>query len=148
MKALFKFSVILFLIGFLTPTAFSQCKSFAKEVCKGELKPYIHDGNYNAAILVAGEDAELYKTFNAGIQYRIIICATESLPKVEFQVMDLQHNILFDNRKSNLVSSWDFTVESTQQLVIYVKVPEGTSDNKDIEAASGCVAIMFGLKEE
>ncbi len=27
----------------------AQCKGFAKKICKLELTPYIHDGNYHAA---------------------------------------------------------------------------------------------------
>ena len=41
----------------------AQCKQFAKNTCKAGLQPYQHDGNYHAALLLEGEEAELYKTF-------------------------------------------------------------------------------------
>jgi hypothetical protein len=124
----------------------AQCKNFAKKVCKLELTPYIHDGNFNAAILTEGEDAELFKTFYAGQEYRISVCGSESIPKVEFIIMDVDRKVLYSNAKQNFATSWDFKVEATQQLIIVVKVP--ASDDKSAEIASGCVAIMFGLKAD
>jgi len=124
----------------------AQCKNFAKKICKLELAPYVHDGNYNAAILTEGEDAELFKTFYAGQEYRISICGSESLAKIEFLVMDVDRRVLYSNAKNNYATSWNFKVEATQQLIILVRVP--SSGNSGSELASGCVAIMFGLKAE
>lgn len=124
----------------------AQCKGFAKKVCKLELSGYIHDGNYHAAILTEGEEAELYKTFYSGQKYRIAICATETLPGVEFKVVDAYKNVLFDNTKHNNVGTWDFTLESSQQLKIIVKVP--VSNTKSEFPNSGCVSIMFGFQEK
>ncbi|MGE0078717.1 MAG: hypothetical protein AB7S48_12730 [Bacteroidales bacterium] len=124
----------------------AQCKNFAKKVCKLELSPYIHDGNFNAAILSEGEDAELFKTFYAGQEYRISVCGSESLPRVEFVVMDVDRKVLYTNAKQNYATSWDFKVEATQQLIIVVKVP--SSEDTSAELTSGCVAIMFGLKAD
>jgi hypothetical protein len=130
----------------LSLPAHAQCKGFAKKVCKLELSGYIHDGNYHAAILTEGEEAELYKTFYSGQKYRLAVCATETLPGIEFQVMDAYKNVLFDNRKHNLVGTWDFTLESSQQLKILVKVP--VANQKTEFPSSGCVSIMFGFQEE
>jgi hypothetical protein len=124
----------------------AQCKNFAKKICKLELDPYIHDGNFNAAILTESEDAELFKTFYAGQEYRISVCGSESLPKVEFRVLDVERKLLYTNASKNYSSSWDFKVEATQQLIIIVKVHN--ADGGSTEPASGCVAIMFGLKAE
>src|SRR5512133_2726747 len=94
----------------------AQCKGFAKKVCKFELTPYIHDGNFHAAVLSEGEEAELYKTFYSDQQYRIAICGTETLPKIEFKVIDGNKNVLYDNKKNNYATTWDFKLESSQQL--------------------------------
>ena len=112
-----------------------------------ELIPYIHDGNYHAAILTEGEEAELYKTFYSGQEYRIAVCGgPESIPDVEFQVIDAYKNVLYDNRQHNLSRIWDFKLEASQQLKILVKVhPSGKNAE---EVVSGCVAIMFGFKEK
>lgn len=145
MKSLF-YIITLGLFLLLPFAGNAQCKNFAKKVCKLELNPYIHDGNFNAAILTEGEDAELFKTFYAGQEYRISVCGSESLPRVEFVVMDVDRKVLYTNAKSNFSTSWDFKVEATQQLIIVVKVP--SSDDKNAEITSGCVAIMFGLKTD
>lgn len=141
--------VYLLLIGTLTISSFTgvaQCKNFAKKVCRLELAPFIHDGNYNAAILTEGEDAELFKTFYAGQEYRIAVCGSESLSKVEFQVMDVDRRVLFTNASKNFSPLWDFKVEATQQLIIVVKVHDNPKNTDILD--SGCVAIMFGLKSD
>jgi hypothetical protein len=125
----------------------AQCKNFAKRVCRLELSPFIHDGNYNAAVLTEGEDAELFKTFYAGQEYRIAVCGSESLPNVEFMVMDVEKRVLFTNASKDFIPYWDFKVEATQQLIILVKVHDNPNSNPET-LASGCVAIMFGLKTD
>lgn len=145
MKKIYQVIIILTVLALIPFSGNAQCKSFAKKVCKLELSPYTHDGNYNAAILTEGEDAELYKTFYAGQNYRIYICGSESLPGIEFQVLDVNRKVLYDNRKSNYSKIWDFKLESSQQLIISLRVRH--SDGESDELVSGCVAIMFGIKE-
>lgn len=123
----------------------AQCKNYAKKVCRLELAPYIHDGNYNAAVLTEGEEAELFKTFYAGQEYRVAVCGSESIPKVEFNVMTVDRRVLYSNASADYASTWTFNVEATQQLIIVVKVPANDTD-PDSDLSSGCVAIMFGLK--
>jgi hypothetical protein len=122
----------------------AQCKVFAKNVCLPELGTYTHDGNYHAAVLVEGEEAELYKTFYSDMDYRIAICGEDKLPGVEFTIIDANKNILYSNKDANYAKTWDFKLQSSQQLKLIVKVlsPKQTSNTP----ASGCVSIMFGFK--
>jgi hypothetical protein len=122
----------------------AQCKGFAKKICRLELDPYIHDGNYHAAILTEGEEAELYKTFYSDQDYRIAICGTDDLPEIEFTIMDANKTVLYTNKDKDFKRTWDFKLESSQQLKIAVKVPVRAGSPE--EPNSGCVAIMFGLK--
>ncbi len=124
----------------------AQCKTFAKNVCKPSLDPYIHDGNYNAAILTEGEEAELYKTFYSGQVYKIAICGSEALPDIEFKVIDGDNNVLFNNKDNDYAQTWDFKTEASQQLKLHIKVPASGKNQEDIK--SGCVAIMFGFKDQ
>lgn len=122
----------------------SQCKAFAKKVVLPELGSYTHDGNYHAAVLVEGEEAELYKTFYSDMDYRLSIGGEEKIPAVEFIVLDANRNVLYTNKDNNLATTWDFKLESSQQLKLVIKVP---SSNRPGETpASGCVAIMFGFR--
>ncbi len=121
-----------------------QCKAFAKKVCLPELGSYTHDGNYHAAVLVEGEEAELYKTFYSDMDYRVAICGEDKLPDVEFKILDSNKNVLYSNKDAGYAKTWDFKLQSSQQLKLVVKV---TSFNQSGEVpASGCVAIMFGFK--
>lgn len=122
----------------------AQCKAFAKKECFPKLENYTHDGNYHAAVLVEGEEAELYKTFYSDMEYRVAIVGESKLPAVEFKIMDINKNVLYTNKDHEFASTWDFKLQSSQQLKIVVKV---SSFNKAGDTpASGCVAIMFGFK--
>ncbi len=146
MRRTYHLIALIFVIAFSYLDASAQCKGFAKKICKLELIPYIHDGNYHAAILTEGEEAELYKTFYSGQHYRLVVCGSDALPDIEFKVIDAYKNVLYDNTKNNLERVWDFQLEASQQLKITVKVP--TSNEQSEYPASGCVAIMFGFKEK
>lgn len=135
--------IALFILG-ITVNANAQCKAFAKKVCLPELGSYTHDGNYHAAVLVEGEEAELYKTFYSDMEYRIAVCGEENMPKVEFRVLDADKNVLYDNKDNDYSPTWDFKLESSQQLKIVVKVLASSQSQETPE--SGCVSIMFGFK--
>ena len=122
----------------------AQCKAFAKNVCLPELGAYTHDGNYHAAVLVEGEEAELYKTFYSDLEYKMAICGEDKLPDIEFTVLDANKNVLYSNKDAKSARTWEFKLQSSQQLKLLIKV---NSFNKTIDTpASGCVSIMFGFK--
>lgn len=146
MKKIYSVFIITLILAFAGLQVQGQCKGFAKKICKLELIPFIHDGNYHAAILTEGEEAELYKTFYSGQDYRIAVCGSDALPDVEFQVIDSYKNVLYDNTEDNNSRIWDFKLESSQQLKIAIKVPVGNAESE--YPTSGCVSIMFGFKEK
>jgi len=145
MRQLVQTLLITVVLSLLVPgEAAAQCKGFAKSLCKKELGAYLHDGNYHAAVLVEGEEAELYKTFYSDLEYRLVICGADGMPPIEFTVMDATGKVLFSNEEGGLTNIWDFKLEASQQLKIVVKV--STFGTRDELPASGCVAIMFGFK--
>jgi hypothetical protein len=146
MKKIFHFTVAIALLTLLPLSVNAQCKGFAKKICKAELTPYIHDGNYHAAILSIGEEAELYKTFYSDTDYRIAVCGSTNLPDIEFRVIDADRNVLYSNKDKEYSMTWDFRLEASQQLKIFVKVP--TAEGMPEEIDSGCVAIMFGFLDK
>jgi len=146
MKKYLPYIVSLTFVLLLAVPAQAQCKGFAKKLCKLELTGYIHDGNYHAAILTEGEEAELYKTFFAGQKYRLAICGSETLPAIEYQVVDAYKNVLYDNTQHDMAGTWDFALESSQQLKVVIKVP--VSETKSEFPNSGCVSIMFGFQDK
>lgn len=133
----------LLLIG-TTFNSEAQCKAFAKKICLPELGSYIHDGNYHAAVLVEGEEAELYKTFYSDMDYRVAVCGEEKLPDIEFKILDANKNVLYSNKDAKYARTWDFKLQASQQLKLIVKV--SSYDKPGETPASGCVAIMFGFK--
>ena len=141
---LLKILPILVLYLLVSANADAQCKAFAKKVCLPELGSYTHDGNYHAAVLVEGEEAELYKTFYSDMDYRIAICGEDKLPNIEFRIMDANKNVLYTNKDHNYAKTWDFKLQSSQQLKLIVKV--SSFNQAGDTPASGCVSIMFGFK--
>jgi hypothetical protein len=145
MKQLIQIILVSVLLSLITSgETNAQCKGFAKSLCKKELGAYLHDGNYHAAVLVEGEEAELYKTFYSDLDYRVVICGAEGLPPVEFSVLDATGKLLYSNKDNQMSGLWDFKLEASQQLKIVVKVT--TFGTRTELPASGCVAIMFGFK--
>ncbi len=125
----------------------AQCLSFAKKVGKPKLGNFVHDGNYNATILGAGETAELYKTFFKDQKYRIAVSKIDNLPDVHFRLVDENSNILFDNKDHNFIDVWDFTVETTQTLVIKLKVLDDYNSD-ETNTSKGCVSVLFGIEKD
>ena len=143
-KGIFLLSLIT-LLAALPSQVNAQCKQFAKKTCKVGLNPYQHDGNYHAALLIEGEEAELYKTFYSDTEYRIGVCGAGNLSDIEFKIVDSNGKVLYNNKYQDFEWKWDFTLESSQQLKIVVKVP--VADAGIEEPQEGCVAIMFGFKD-
>ena len=139
MKQLIQIFLVTVILSLVIPgEASAQCKGFAKSLCKKEL------GNYHAAVLVEGEEAELYKTFYSDLEYRLAICSADGMPPVEFTVYDATGKVLYNNKEQGLTKIWDFKLEASQQLKVVVKVT--TFGNREQLPVSGCVAIMFGFK--
>ena len=144
MKILRTFSVVAVFLIFSGLNVNGQCKSFARKTCLPELGTYTHDGNYHAALLVEGEEAELFKTFYSDMEYRLAICGEEALSRIEFIVVDANKNVLYTNKDTNYSKTWDFKLQSSQQLRVIIKV--NSTAQQGAAPASGCVSIMFGFK--
>jgi len=139
-------SIIIVVFTLVPFESFAQCKQFAKNTCKIELNPFQHDGNYHAAVLIEGEEAELYKTFYSDTDYRILICGSGDLGNIEFSIVDGNGKTLYNNKFHEFKMKWDFRLDASQQLKIVVRVP--VTDGTKTEPKEGCVSIMFGFKEK
>lgn len=136
--------LIVAVIGF-SVSGYAQCKGFTKKNCLPQLEPYVYNGQLNSAVLNEGDVAELLLTFYGGQDYRIYICSQEILGSVEFKLLDTDRNAIFDNNDQDKTDHWDFSANSTQQLIVQVKVPENITANEIVK--SGCVSILIGFKE-
>lgn len=124
----------------------AQCDTFLPGSCKSALGDYVHDGNKNSALLSEGETAELFKTFHAGETYRLVICKADNLPPVHVRVVDNAGRVLFDNKNFNYEQVWDFSVRSTQVLVVQMKVLS-TGKVSGVKK-NGCVSVIFGMEHK
>lgn len=137
--------IIVFLLGSIPFVSNAQCKGFTKKKCIPELGEYVFNGQLNTAVLTRGEEAELMLSFYSGQKYRMYVCSEEQLGDVEYEIMDIDRNIIYKSKdKENKL--FDFKVPSTQQLILHVIVPgEGTKHSLEFQ---GCVSILVGFIEE
>lgn len=144
-----KHAFIIILTAFLSLTMVSesqaQCRKFTKNTCVPKLDPFIFNGQVNSALLNEGDIAELMLTFYADQEYRVLICAEDQLGDVGFRLKDTNDKVLFDNRNHKMAEYWDFTSNTTQQIIVEMEVPE--SATMDEKLKNGCVAILVGFKE-
>ena len=120
-----------------------QCRSFVKKNCLPEMAPYTPNEQFNSAVLIPGDQAELNMTFYGGQEYRLYVCNDEILGISDFKVFDSERKEIFNSVEAP-DSFFDFTMQNTQQLIVEVSVPMEKNPNKLIH--QGCVAIMVGYK--
>lgn len=128
-----------------TPEAHAQCRSFTKRNCMTQLEGYIQNDNYNSAILIPGDEAELMLTFLAGQDYRLVVCSHPILGDIEYEIRDAAGSTLYNSEKASEDRDYvDFKVQTTQQLLVQISVPAS-------EAAilhEGCVTVLVGSKAD
>lgn len=125
----------------------AQCRSFTKKKCLPELEGYVQNDNFNSAVLIPGDEAELLLTFYAGKEYRLLVCGHPVLGDLEFEVLDTDDEVIYTNvdEVDKAESKFDFKVATTQQLIVRIRVPETESTSTLIH--EGCVSVMIGSKE-
>lgn len=135
--------ILLPLIMLVPLTSWSQCRSFTKKKCLPMLEGYIQNDNFNSAVLIPGDEAELLLTFYAGKEYRLLVCGHPVLGELEYEVLDTDEETIYSSGKSdNADNIFDFKVATTQQLIVRIRVPEG--ENPSALVHEGCVSIMVG----
>jgi hypothetical protein len=143
MKILFKLSIFTICVFCLQNFSLAQCNEYTKKECIPQLNPYTFNGQLNNAVLSQGETAELQLTFYKDQEYRVLVKGEDQLGKIQFQLFDTEYNLLYDNADEDHTSLWDFMVESTDDFIIRVLVPENI---KTQEMESGCVSILIGFR--
>lgn len=124
-------------------TADAQCRAFTKNKVLPLLDGYVQNDNYNSAVLVPGDEAELLLTFYAGKEYRIVVGSHPVLGDVEFEIVDTNDETIYKNTTADNKSIFDFKMSNTQQLIVKVRVPKQES----AITPEGCVTVLVGSKE-
>jgi len=139
-------TVVLLLLVSINSSA--QCKRYTKKNCLPSLAPYLHNGQLTSAYMMPGDSADVMMTFNAGKEYRILICSQELIGKVQFKVTDKRKKVLYTSDAEVSNPYWDFKVANTQQFIVQIYVPaQEKSVQKTNMVANGCVALLVGFKE-
>lgn len=139
-------SILIVFIG-LSNLSFGQCTSFTKKQGFPALEPFTHNGQLTSTKFMPGDEAEIEMTFNAGNDYRVLVLWQEVLGDVIFKIKDKTGKVLFSSNPSDSKPFWDFRVNSTQQLMVYVQVPKMEKSSTKI-LTEGCVSILVGFKPQ
>lgn len=135
--------ILLPLLLLLPGISNAQCRAFTKNTCLPQLDGYVQNDNYNSAMLVPGDDAELLLTFYGGKQYRLVVCAHPILGSVDYEVTDTNGESIYRGN-TGAGNSFDFKMVNTQQLIVKLHVPEQKSA---VSVHEGCVSVLVGSKE-
>ena len=119
----------------------AQCRTVTKKRCLPALEDYVQNDNYNTAVLIPGDEAELELTFFGDRAYRLLVCGHPVLGDLTFQVLDSRGNGIYDSTDKEK-DHFDFRVANTQQMTIRVQVPSTDA----VIQHEGCVSIMVGSK--
>tara|TARA_B100001113_G_C20897541_1_gene529855 strand:+ start:317 stop:745 length:429 start_codon:yes stop_codon:yes gene_type:complete len=136
-----RLSLCIAVLSLLSASASAQCRTFTKRNCLPVLEGYAQNDNYNSAVLIAGDEAELSVTFLPSTEYRVAVCAHPVLGDVTFDILDQQGIRIWSN--SNGENHVDFSLQHAQRLRFRIQVP-------DTDAAilhEGCVSLLVGSKD-
>ncbi len=126
----------------------AQCKKFTKKNCLPTLAPFTHNGKLTSAVFNPGETADLELTFNAGKEYRVLVCSQETIGNASFKVLDKNRKVLYESEEGEVNPYFDFKAATTQQLIVQISIPTmEKSVQKTNLVPNGCVAILVGFKD-
>jgi hypothetical protein len=137
-----------FLIGLigLTGNVNAQCKGFTKKHCLPSLIPYMHNGQLTSAVLKPGDSADIELTFNAGKEYKLLVCNQDQIGMVQFKILDQSRKVLYESHPEETNPSWSFKMENTQKLIVQLSVPKMEMSNQRTNLVpNGCVALLVGF---
>jgi hypothetical protein len=137
-----KLLIILF-AAVQTSLAMGQCRTFVKNNCGDALEGFIPGESFNAVKLFPGDAAEVEMTFYSEVDYRLLVCSHEVLGDVNFQLVDKDGEVIYDNADREYSEFFDFRLEGTRTFGLKIKVPEQSDSSINPQ---GCVAILLGRK--
>lgn len=123
-------------------SSYAQCPEFAKKIAAEQLKGYQLEAKLSTVNLNEGQSKELFKKFDAGKKYKVIIAAEGNLEKLVFQVLDIGREVIFDGKQNEQkLIVWEITPKTTQHLTLRVQAPKTSGGKK------GCVAVLIGFSQ-
>lgn len=107
------------------------------------MQGFIPGESFNAVKLFPGDAAEVEMTFYSGVDYRLLVCSHDILGDVNFQLVDKEGQVIYDNADREYTEFFDFRLEGTRTFDLMIEVPEQADLSINPQ---GCVAILLGRK--
>ena len=123
------------------------CQDFHKRACATSTNPqFVYNSQSKSALFIRGHVSQMFVVLYAGQDYRVTMCAEDKLGTPSLRVST--------PKKSEVLVDWtpgpqEFSVTSTQRLVLEVKTPgpapvakEGASAKLSAEHL-GCLGVLI-----
>jgi hypothetical protein len=134
-------ATILLVLGAASVSA--QCRTYAQKKCVPELGDYRPNGSLYANYLENGQEIQLNLVLIGGQKYRLLHCHKEGLGQVWIQLFDHKGKVVFDNSEHNFATTWDFSVQTTQEFSVKTFI-SGVGEHD--QAARSCGVLLLGNK--
>ncbi len=144
MKPIVKFLFGAFILFAFENNSNAQCLNFVKTTGFEELntEQYVPEGRFDAITLSEGDYLKVYKSFFRGRTYKLVIIADKTIPIFNFKVKTMKGDIVYDSNKNNSATSWEYTSDRNQNLMIEIDLPASQTTS----VGTGCVAVILGHK--
>ena len=148
--------LIVLLLGFsLNVLSQNNCLNFHKQRCQTlTTSGYIMSNDSRSAMMRKGQVSEFRITIYQGKDYRISVCADEANlgTSIHMRLIDYDTDeLLYDNKNSNYVKDFEFTVVQTRTIKISIDIPEDSSQKPTANTTGlisksinqGCVGVLI-----
>jgi hypothetical protein len=137
------FLLVLIISALSAASASAQCRTYAQKKCVPELGDYRPNGSLYANYMENGQETQLNLVLIGGQKYRLLHCHKEGLGQVWIQLFDHKGKVVFDNSEHNFATTWDFSVQSTQEFSIKTFI-SGVGEYD--QTARACAVLLLGNK--
>lgn len=97
----------------------------AQESCESLISDDFIRHERDFRVPVGNDDVYFEVTFYKNYTYRVVICSEDQEEQIEWDLIDINRNLLFSNVQFDLSPYWDFTFENTVECLIRIRKREG-----------------------
>ena len=128
-------------------TAFAQdCTDYHQFHCQYADYTFFYSRQSKSALFKRGQTSELKIIAYGEEDYYIAVCAHRKFGDIHFRILEDTEDstLIYDNAENEYSESVIFTNELTRNLIIQVRVPEGTSKG---DTDRRCVGVVIQFRK-
>jgi hypothetical protein len=115
------------LLAFLLILSFSlasaQSPKILSSISKNCLAPFEYDGKVRIASLESGEETELYRTFETGKTYKVMVLNMATNESLNFTVYNDSNQVIYINKDTAQCGAWIYEPDMSMYVKIVINPP-------------------------